>query len=965
MRLIFEALNQTDAAFSQLKRQLKDTQGETEALHSKSRELDTGIGSLIARYLTLTAVIAGVTATAKSAISYLAGIETATLGIGAAFMVGGKYIDSTTGKALAAQDALKAATGDAKDIVAELQYANLQTIATLDELINAYQVTLPVALAKGFNRNQVKEFTVAMVQAAGAIGLQMNQLAEETRSLLTGAIDPRTSRIATVLGLRNEDINKFKGDANGLFNFLMEKLAAYKAAGVESQKTWAGLWSNTKDIVLQALGKAGEPLFEALKYELKSLADSIVTIDDKTKSIKWNPEFLSGVNTFRDGLRNVIAELYRMGMLADKFGGTMALLKGDLEMNDMFRKRYMASEKALQDLAMEGTGWKPVTPDIDKQMREAALKGKKLFDQTMVNIGNPDESTQQLLRYYREIGGGKKPGWQGNPLPDPMKGSEKAEIEKKALQATLENYKAEAAAAIEANKTYVTGRKLALEQGLIDQKTFLDEQARKEEESVNITIASLVKKEAAIVASYARQKSLLDKSDPVKSAGTAESEKKDLADVRGELARERSRLVQIQTQGKIDSIEYSKKLAAAEREGELAVMTEIARLELEANKLRVERGEMKGPEALRIELEWETKLAEKKRQNLLLDLAAATDDSQKRRIQAQIAVIDKGLADLGGKGLKTAEATRKAAEERRAVREAEIQSRLSELDIAEASGTPHQDTLEKRISLTKELIDIQERALRGMTKTGNETAWYAQLDKVNAARKAFAELQREITMKSPFGAIGLGLQDVANQAKDVGTQLYGSIKRAFDGMTDALTDFVMTGKLNFADLAKSIIRDLIKIQIQAAVTGPLASGAKSLLGLLGGLLGSVGGTGSYYDPALGTEVSGTQIPIHHGGGKVGGTPAFYRFVPSPDLIPRRHGGGLAPDERMVINKVGERYVTREQNDWLSAIARKMEGGGQGLTIHVPVSADVGSKQMISELRSEIEGTVVRVIKKHS
>ena len=436
--------------------------------------MESGIGSLIARYLTLTAVVMGVKAAAQDAIAYLSRIETATLGIGAAFMVGGKYIDETSGKALAASDALKAAQGDAKQIIDELQYANLQTIATLDELINAYQVTLPVALAKGFNRNQVKDFTVAMVQAAGAIGLQMNQLAEETRSLLTGAIDPRTSRIATVLGLRNEDVNQFRGNAEGLFNFLMERLAAYKTAGVESQKTWAGLWSNAKDIAQQALGKAAEPLFEALKFELKSVADSIVTIDDKAKKITWNPAFLESVKTVRNGIQDVIAEVYRLGMLMDRIGGTGTAAKSvlldariamkkseisgqetkifpdkvviahykeelaelekardaDVASNEKYRRRYMESEKALQDMAMRETGWKPVTPDIDKQMREASTNGKKLFEQIQINVGNPDEATQQLLRYYREIGR-KDAGWQGNPPPDPQKADEKFKIEKK------------------------------------------------------------------------------------------------------------------------------------------------------------------------------------------------------------------------------------------------------------------------------------------------------------------------------------------------------------------------------------------------------------------------------------------------------------------------------------------------------------------------------------------------------
>ena len=162
----------------------------------------------------------------------------------------------------------------------------------MDELVIAYQVTLPVALAKGFNPKMVKDFTLAMVQAAGAIGLPFNQMAEETRSLLTGTVNPRTSRIATVLGIRNEDINKYKGDVEGLFNFLMGKLQTYQIAGVEAQNSWKGLWSNTKDIALQAGGVALQPLFDTIKNELKKVQDQVLDIDKTTGKVKGlNPEF--------------------------------------------------------------------------------------------------------------------------------------------------------------------------------------------------------------------------------------------------------------------------------------------------------------------------------------------------------------------------------------------------------------------------------------------------------------------------------------------------------------------------------------------------------------------------------------------------------------------------------------------------------------------------------------------------
>jgi hypothetical protein len=279
LQLSIEAVNNSNSGFNGLRNNLKDAQAETDKLNSKSSDLTTTLERLVMQIVSIGAVAK----TFRIGVNYLSTIETSGLGIAAAFMTAGKYIDETSGKALTAQNSLNAAQNDSKKIIDELQYANLQTIATLDELVNAYQVTLPVAMAKGFNREQAKDFTVAMVQAAGAIGLAMNQLGEETRSLLTGNIDPRNSRIATVLGLRNEDVNQFKGNADGLFNFLMDKLSAYKVAGIAAQNTWAGLWSNTKDLFSQALGQTITPLFEAIKYELKGIADNVYTLDEKNK----------------------------------------------------------------------------------------------------------------------------------------------------------------------------------------------------------------------------------------------------------------------------------------------------------------------------------------------------------------------------------------------------------------------------------------------------------------------------------------------------------------------------------------------------------------------------------------------------------------------------------------------------------------------------------------------------------
>lgn len=56
---------------------------------------------------------------------------------------------------------------------------------------------------------------------------------------------------------------------------------------------------------------------------------------------------------------------------------------------------------------------------------------------------------------------------------------------------------------------------------------------------------------------------------------------------------------------------------------------------------------------------------------------------------------------------------------------------------------------------------------------------------------------------------------------DFGGQAAGAVINAFQGMEDALTEFVTTGKANFADLARSIIADITRIAIRQAIIKPL------------------------------------------------------------------------------------------------------------------------------------------------
>lgn len=85
------------------------------------------------------------------------------------------------------------------------------------------------------------------------------------------------------------------------------------------------------------------------------------------------------------------------------------------------------------------------------------------------------------------------------------------------------------------------------------------------------------------------------------------------------------------------------------------------------------------------------------------------------------------------------------------------------------------------------------------------------------------------------------LAEYADHATNSAQLAQDAISGWAKGSEDALVNFVTTGKMEFSDLANSIISDLARIAIQQSITGPLASAAGDWL--FGGGASSAAGSG--------------------------------------------------------------------------------------------------------------------------
>jgi hypothetical protein len=213
-------------------------------------------------------------------------IETANLGI-ASLITAQAELRDANGQLLTGTDKLRAGQALAEDQVNKLRIAGLQTTATTQELVVAFQQAVGVGLRWGLTLDQIRKLTIQMSQAAGALGLPMNQLNEEVRDLLGGNINARNTRIATALGITNEQIREAQR-AGKLFDFVTGKLQAFSVAGEATAQSFAGTTSNIKEALQNFSGDATKPLFDAIKVSGQQALNEVFDLSNARISANFS-----------------------------------------------------------------------------------------------------------------------------------------------------------------------------------------------------------------------------------------------------------------------------------------------------------------------------------------------------------------------------------------------------------------------------------------------------------------------------------------------------------------------------------------------------------------------------------------------------------------------------------------------------------------------------------------------------
>lgn len=253
-------------------------------------------------------------------------------------------------------------------------------------------------------------------------------------------------------------------------------------------------------------------------------------------------------------------------------------------------------------------------------------------------------------------------------------------------------------------------------------------------------------------------------------------------------------------------------------------------------------------------------------------------------------------------------------------REAEIESQIASLDLAEAEGAARRETLDERIRLTRELLAIQANYLAQLDKTQDTTAWYQQARAIEQTRKELAELIQDRALVDPLTAMRRAMRDVHNDWSDTGKQMYNMARDTAQAMNAAFSDFffdAMRGELtSLGDYVDAFLRSVQRSiantlgqQMSAGITSGITSLARRFIG---------GDATAAVAPDSAAAVTGMSgyggYPEMHGGGWVGvDTPSRYRIVPHSIFAdaPRYHRG-LAPDEKAAILQDGELVIPADR-----------------------------------------------------
>ncbi len=327
-------------------------------------------------------------------------------------------------------------------------------------------------------------------------------------------------------------------------------------------------------------------------------------------------------------------------------------------------------------------------------------------------------------------------------------------------------------------------------------------------------------------------------------------------DPRTPVVREDAGTARIATLGRenaalLEQLGTTQKLTAGERElakftQEIADLRERKVLTAQQKQILASEDEIRSELNKRVELEKQIRLRE---ESIKLSTYQATLDSQLQQAQAgfDVSLAGVGMGDVARDRMQEMLRIGQEYEQQRR----RLQSQLNQGQISQ--GLYDQETAALESAL-RERLEMQRDYYQRVDE--------AQQDWTKGARAAYGNYLESA-------------KDIAGQTKNLFTS-------AFSSMEDAIVQFAMTGKLSFADFAKSVLADMARIATRQAATGILSSVVGSVASAWAGSAGS--GTGATAGDYTGTDYSNWVAGQRAYGGPVAPNSLYEVNERGPELL---------------------------------------------------------------------------------
>jgi len=786
--------------------------------------------------------------------------------------------DTTGNDDIASQ--YQSANNYAKELVLTLEKLSAETLATGKET----RLIAEELLKQGIIiKNTVKEYealknitnAVATI-AAGSLNREL-QVREEIRSLVSGTLRPG-SELARLINTQTGDLKgqlEIWKSTGSVIENLGKQTAGFGSISKDIQGTWAVIGTTLETIQKRILREGFKSTYEAIN---STLTDINKLLDDQSELISnsLNKALVSTrgiiesifiiLETSLKPILTIIKPLLPLvNLIAEGIGVTASILPAVLQ---LFKDIAVVLNGIVNLITLTGIGIKQLTSFDLKGFTntQKILEAQKDLIEKDFNkaLNDFDKNLTKTANKFFNIT--TEPETE-TKTPTAKKPIEETEVRTLRIDVKTSKAQQQIQAKLKLDeelfKIQEKNLELSFQKQEITEKEFNKKKRDLSFERLQTTIESLELSKNVLKNDLDEKlKVLQTEKDKLKE--TADY-KKQVAAIDAQISAQRANIVKTNIQAEIDILKKAADIDKERIQASQKSFEEQLKRQREINEILLQNSKITPLEAKQQEIDIERQIIEFKIESLKKTKDITVSEKERIKIDGELLQLQNSLSDSEKELLQLQQAKQQTLqlEKDRVIALTEEKLKLAEL----------KNDYDEVLNLKQELSKLRfERAVL-------DTGITPDFEKVLADTAAFQQKQFE-QLKTPFGALTAGFDEIVAKFKDTSSQMLDIGRNLAQGLQQTFEDTffnVITGRFDSIRSALSSLVDLIARELSRVASQQLVSQiTPGLTSLFGG--------------------------IFHDGGIVLDTPV--------SRLKRFHNGGLNNDERMIVAQTGEGIVSR-------------------------------------------------------